>query len=100
MATLELRTPEADLGPFCSFGDKDLRHYLQFLVFSDYGHAWNRGTSQGERKEEDMLSVGVGLRYRINQNVKLRLDYGHKLEDASGSGSGDGRIHLFLIVSY
>ena len=100
MATLELRTPEADLGPFCFFGDKDLRHYLQFLVFSDYGHAWNRGTSQGERKEEDMLSVGVGLRYRINQNVKLRLDYGHKLEDVSHSPSGDGRLHLFLIVSY
>ncbi|MCY2930826.1 MAG: hypothetical protein NTV86_15280 [Planctomycetota bacterium] len=99
-ATLELRTPEADLGPFGLCGDKDLRHYLQFLVFTDYGHAWNRGHAEGEMKDADMLSVGVGLRYRINNNVKLRLDYGHKLEDVSGSPSGDGRIHLFLIVSY
>lgn len=98
MATLELRTPEVDLGALpCA---KDLRHYLQFLAFTDYGHSWNRGHSEGEYKEEDMLSVGVGLRYRINQNARLRLDYGHKLDDVHNSPSGDGRIHLFFILSY
>jgi len=100
MTTLELRTPEADLGPFCFFNDKDLRHYLQFLVFTDYGHGWNRGHAEGETKDFDMMSVGVGLRYRINHNVKVRLDYGHKLEDVHNSPSDNGRIHLFVIVSY
>ena len=98
MATVELRTPEWPLGALDAANS--LRHLLQFLVFFDYGHGRNNGTTAFERKTEDMLSVGVGLRYRINHNVKVRFDYAHKLEDVAASPSGDGRFHLFVIVSY
>ena len=98
MATIELRAPQIDLGIVDK--EKNLPSYLQFLTFCDYGHARNRGSAEFERKTEDMLSVGAGFRVRISDNVNLRVDYGHKLEDVSGSRSGDGRFHIFLLVSY
>jgi hemolysin activation/secretion protein len=99
LVTMELRTPEWDLGPLNEA--KDIRHYVQFLTFFDYAHVWNRGDYTGlQSKSEEMLTVGVGLRYRINHNAKLRFDYGHKLEDIRGSESGSGRFHIWCILSY
>lgn len=98
IATIELRTPKLDLRVV----DRSLRlpSYLQFLAFCDYGFARNRGNAALEQKSEDMLSAGVGLRCRISDNVNLRIDYGHKLEDVHGSDSGDGRFHIFLMMAY
>jgi len=98
MATVELRTPEIDLG--IEDKAKNLPSFLQFIAFFDYGYARNRGSSAYEIKTEDMLSVGAGVRIRISDNVTVRFDYGHKLEDVAGSKSGDGRVHLFVLVSY
>ncbi len=99
MATIELRAPEHDLGPLND--DKDVRHYIQFLTFCDYGHARNRGNTAGMPKTADMLSIGAGLRYRINHNVKLRVDYGHQLHGTSAALMKDnGRFHISLIMSY
>ncbi|MHC4983973.1 MAG: ShlB/FhaC/HecB family hemolysin secretion/activation protein [Planctomycetota bacterium] len=98
MATVELRTPQIDLGIVDKA--KNIRSFLQFLTFCDYGYARNRGSAEFEHKTEDMLSVGVGLRCRISDNVHVRVDYGHKLMDVSASESGDGRFHIFLMFSY
>jgi len=98
MATIELRTPQIDLGIVDKA--KNLPSYLQFLAFCDYGYARNRGEVAFEHKSEDMLSVGAGVRVRISDNVHIRVDYGHKLEDVQDSDSGAGRFHIFVLVSY
>ena len=98
MATFELRTPQLDLG--IADKAKNIPSYLQFLAFCDYGYARNRGFSANERKTDDMLSVGAGVRVRISDNVHLRVDYGHKLEDVATSGSGSGRFHVFVLICY
>lgn len=98
MATVELRTPQLDLGIVDKA--KNIPSFLQFLTFVDYGRAVNRGSSALESRTEDMLSVGAGLRARISDNVHVRVDYGHKLKDVRGSEPGDGRFHIFLLLSY
>jgi hemolysin activation/secretion protein len=98
MATIELRTPRLDLGIVDEA--KNIPSFLQFLAFFDYGYARNRGSYPFERRTEDMLSVGAGARLRISDNVHLRVDYGHKLEDVPGSQSKDGRLHIFFMLSY
>lgn len=98
MATVELRTPRLDLGIVDKA--KNIPSYLQFLVFFDYGHARNRGNYDFEHRTDDLLSVGVGFRLRISDNVHVRVDYGHKLEDVGGTDSGDGRLHIGAMVCY
>ena len=98
MATIELRTPPIDL----KIEDKrmNLPSYLQFVAFCDYGYARNRGSEAFEPKDADMLSVGGGVRVRISDNVHIRVDYAHKLDDVPGSQSGSGRFHIFVLVSH
>jgi hemolysin activation/secretion protein len=100
MATLELRTPEWALGSIDSGGK--LEHFLQFLAFSDYGWAHNRGHYAADVfKTADMLSVGLGLRYRINHNLKVRFDFAKQLETIPQGNVGHcGRCHVSVILSY
>ena len=54
MATAELRTPEIDLGKIGMLDEEDVHHYIQGLVFSDYGYGRNRGHDAFEKKYECM----------------------------------------------
>jgi len=98
MATLELRTPEWRLGTL-GLGGK-LEHFLQLLVFCDYGWGRNRGdTTSDAFRSIDMLSVGPGLRYRISRNLQVRFDFGQQLETIP-NGKSTHRCNMSVILSY
>lgn len=70
----------------------------KFLVFADYAlvsaHGDQVSRANGTTSDSaTMLSVGPGLRYSVNENFSLRLDYGFQLIDA-GSNQSNGRIHI------
>jgi len=100
MATAEVRTPEWKLGSIDGGGK--LQHFIQFLTFCDYGWARNRGSYAADPyKTTDMVSVGAGLRYRINNNLQLRFDYAQQMETIPNGNVGHGgRCHISAIISY
>jgi hemolysin activation/secretion protein len=52
---------------------------VQFVPFADLGTVWD---SEGEVfSPNTLLGAGVGLRWRIRENLSLRLDYGIPLID-------------------
>jgi len=98
MATLELRTPEWRLGTLGP--DGKLEHFLQFVVFCDYGWGRNRGDYATDTFHSvDMLSVGPGLRYRVNHNLQVRFDFGQQLERIP-AGKSTHRCNMSVILSY
>lgn len=72
---------------------------LQFLVFGDYGAAIVHKAIPGQKKVQQLYSVGPGLRYRIGTNVSVRLDWGYQLNHIAGSGPHQ-RVHFQAIGSY
>lgn len=73
---------------------------LQFLVFYDYGVAYDHGDTLGSDHHQTFIGVGPGLRYTIAPWVSIRYDYGIRLLD-DGSGSDDtGRHHVSAVVSW
>jgi len=77
---------------------------LRFLVFFDYGY--------GEASEEivvsdisqTLASYGVGLRWKINDNFNLRLDYGIPIIDLDAppfdEDASDPRVHIGGVFTF
>lgn len=97
LASAELRSPT--FAPLRAMGVKKANDQLQFLAFVDYGIAGNKHLLPDERSSQQLLSVGPGLRYSVNDWLTLRLDYGFALK-SSDTGSDDSRIHLSATISY
>ncbi len=96
--SVELRSPELDLGSIP--GTRNLRNRLQFLTFWDYGHARNISRYTFEDKTSTLQSVGVGLRYRLSNQVSLRCDYGFRITEPDTFFNDQGRLHFGLVVRY
>lgn len=73
---------------------------LQLLAFSDYGIARLHTTLPAERREVDLASIGLGLRYNISPWLSLRFDYGWQLTDSGLNDRFNSRGHVGVTVSY
>ncbi|NEQ33272.1 MAG: ShlB/FhaC/HecB family hemolysin secretion/activation protein [Leptolyngbya sp. SIO4C5] len=55
---------------------------LQLSPFLEGGIGWNQDAAI-----EELLSLGVGLRWQIDPSVRMRLDYGYPLIDVNQDGN-------------
>ena len=104
-ASVELRTPlMTNFVPGLKKSEEYLeanpnawqKHRLQFLVFSDFGLARKKETLPDEQDEEDLSSVGAGLRLGLTKYSYVTFDYGFPLTETVDSDSGRGHLSLQL----
>ncbi len=92
IANLELRTPS--LSPANLFGFHNAQDGLQLLTFFDYGYVATVDSPEGAPGYFGMGSAGVGLRYQLDDNFSLRLDYGYQVIEANFDDGENGRFHF------
>jgi hemolysin activation/secretion protein len=109
VATLELRTPLLqNFIPGLKKDEKFLadnpkywgQHRLQFVAFTDFGYVDNKEPYAGELDNQDMLSVGLGLRLGLTNYSQMSVDYGYPLIDASDHTPSDGRFHVSIQLQF
>jgi len=94
------------LAPPVSIGEamgwtKGFDDHLQFLAFLDYGGtSLHTVTDADVDPNSNLLGVGPGLRYTINNNVSLRFDYGFQLLRTDFGTGEHSRGHVGLVISY
>lgn len=86
-ASLEIYSP--DLGARTGINHARLR----LLAFVEGGWAERLEPQPGETSETGIASAGVGLRFGIDKNLSVRLDYGYVLDGGGGTERGDDRLH-------
>jgi hemolysin activation/secretion protein len=69
---------------------------LQIVPFLEAGYAWNNKTV--DPQDDFIAGLGLGLRWRVTQDLDLRLDYGLPLIDIADRGSSlqDSGIYFSL----
>jgi hemolysin activation/secretion protein len=70
------------------------------LAFFDYGNADNHTLLPGEDVSVDLSSVGLGLRYALDDTASLRFDYGVQLNAVTFQPQPRQRIHLGVVLAY
>jgi hemolysin activation/secretion protein len=101
----ELRTPRIQLWNITrQKGEVD---WIQGLVFCDYGGIMLRNPQPGYNANEQLLSVGAGVRFQVAHNLSLRFDYGFQLDRDYANqptifvkNEPSSRMHLGLELSY
>jgi hemolysin activation/secretion protein len=102
----ELRTPAIVLGNLT--GMANAQDWIQGLVFCDYGAAVNRSPLINQLYKLTLLSVGLGFRYQVAENFRVRFDYGFQLNEGYLNAPGaaflghpaDRRAHFGLELSF
>jgi hemolysin activation/secretion protein len=110
VATLELRTPLLqNFLPGLKKDEKFLednpkywgQHRLQFVAFTDFGYVDNKEPYAGElNNQQDMFSVGLGLRLGLTNYSQMSVDYGYPIIEASEHTPSDGRFHVSLQLQF
>ena len=67
---------------------------MQLLTFFDYGYVSAVDSADGAPGSFSLGSVGVGLRYQLDDNFSLRLDYGYQVIEQNFDDGDDGRFHF------
>ena len=93
--TLEIYTP--DLA--ASFGNSG---NLRLLGFYDFGHGSFNKTPPGVYQNENVSSVGVGLRYSLGRSTSLRADLARVIDGgpADTADSGELRGHVGVVIGF
>tara|TARA_R110002096_G_scaffold16106_48_gene55319 strand:+ start:974 stop:2800 length:1827 start_codon:yes stop_codon:yes gene_type:complete len=75
---------------------------LRFLVFADYASVSNVNLLEGEQSSQDLFSVGFGLRWTIDEMVRLRADIGFPISDdlPEGADVDDVRVHISATTTF
>jgi hemolysin activation/secretion protein len=102
IVNLELYSP--DYHPLRDFFEVNKDETLNFLAFFDYAH----GTSFSENPSDvlddsaSLMSAGLGFRYEFNNSLKVRFDYGMRLEDlpAAADDGESGRFHFGAFCTF
>jgi hemolysin activation/secretion protein len=84
VGSLELRIPVTD-NP----------ETLQLNPFAEIGGGWNNEKSDSDSDLSTLASLGLGLRWSIGNNFKMRLDYGVPLINTGDEGNSlqDNGLH-------
>lgn len=93
----ELRLPALHLTP--SLGCGDVADELRFLIFLDYGVAQRHKALPGQDPRLTMSSIGPGLRYRVERNLELRVDYAIPWHNPDLS-EFEHRWHVGLLLAF
>lgn len=88
---LELRSPDLR---YCCNTKYFNKHRIFFLTFLDYGYGHQITVIEGQDSSENLISLGLGLRYFMCDKLSFRADYGFKLRDTKLGGSSLGKFHL------
>ncbi len=89
--------------PPIHFHIKKLENELQFLGFIDLGVVTDVDQNILTKNSAFLLSIGPGLRYKMNENISVRVDYGWRLKDIHGrlfGASEESRFHVGVIAAY
>lgn len=92
LANLELRTPS--MSPANLLGFHNTQDGMQLLTFFDYGLVGSVDSAAGAPSSFGLGSVGVGLRYQLDDNFSLRLDYGYQVIENNFDDGENGRFHF------
>jgi hemolysin activation/secretion protein len=94
IAGLELRAPSLTVGrqSLLDAGVTELSPYL----FAEGASLQVQSALSGQTDRFDLLSAGVGLRFRGWGGVNGALDLAYPFEDAGQVQAGDGRVHFRL----
>lgn len=78
---------------------RDRQDQMQLLAFFDYGGGNYTTKIPGLNNWLQIYSIGPGLRYRIQNYLSFRFDWGYQLKNAVFSGPKN-KVHLGLLLSY
>lgn len=92
IASLELRTPPVSFARWTGF--YNVRDAMVGLVFLDYAYLANENLLPDEVSEITLGSFGVGIRYQVDDNLTVRLDYGWQIDESGFDDGEDGRVHI------
>lgn len=81
-------------------GAPPLREDLDLFGFVDAGRVERENPQRGEVHHDTVVSAGMGLRWQWRDQVALKLEYGHALQEASSNDAGKHKLHLNLFVRY
>ena len=73
---------------------------LSPLLFFDYGRAMIKDPVVGEKKNQDLYSVGVGLDFAFGRNFSGACYYGYPLKDTESTDAGDGRVSVSFMLRW
>lgn len=114
LVNLELITPDFSVRQSCTsfFGaaqscdniacvcNKNPYDRFALFLFLDYGWAYQHKQIAPTPQNEQLLSVGSGLRFFLDEYVQIRADWGYRLKKVTGEGDLGGRLHFITSVSY
>lgn len=92
IASLELRTPPVSFAKWSGF--YNVRDAMVGLVFFDYAYLANEDLLPDEVDQITLGSVGVGIRYQVDDNLTVRLDYGWQIDESGFDDGENGRVHI------
>lgn len=83
----ELRTPQFAVSNLTR--KMNAKDWVQGLVFCDYGGVIQQNPTPGQSPNDQLLSIGAGLRCQMADNVHFRFDYGYQLKRGYLSDPGN-----------
>jgi len=90
-ASVELRTPAFVFPRGLNVPwDKErtaLSDAIQFVCFADMGKGYLKKARVGEKKEEFLAGLGVGLRFDLYKDLKGKIDWGFPIKEEPSDGS-------------
>jgi hemolysin activation/secretion protein len=92
--SLELITP--DLAQRFNWAGNGLRG----LAFIDDGAVWLNKRQPGERRFEELRSIGLGLRAALGRNLSARLDVARVIDGGAFAHNGTHRMHGQLVAVF
>ncbi len=74
---------------------------LTLLSFADMGQqfVWGKRSTGNAINDEILASAGVGMRYLVNPNATIRVDYGYPITQRFAQNE-NGRVHIGAVVAY
>lgn len=98
-ASLEVHTPAIPLLRWQK--TRHLDDKFKLVSFLDAGGLYNVDRLPDEPRGRELLSAGVGFRYRINTWLDIQFDHGWPLHTSDGEQDlASSRSHLGIMISY
>lgn len=98
-ASAEIYTPPISLGRIMEWENET--DELRFLAFYDHAALTNVNRLPDEPNQQELQSVGLGLRWRYSDWFRLRLDYGLPVGSHQTAGvKDDGYLHIGATANF
>ena len=81
-------------------GEEKWLRKLALLCFFDFGRAVTKNPVAGEKKIEELSSVGVGTAVTLGENFDAGIYYGYPLRSTDDTDSGAGRWNFTFVYRW